>query len=79
MAEGGEENIKVVVRVRDLIEREKGQPKVRAGKGFCRNYFNVFIQAFGVMDATDIVQKSSQKTWTFDRVYNAVEENRRVT
>ena len=77
MAEGGEENIKVVVRVRDLIEREKGQPKVRAGSGSCRNYFNnVFIQAFGVMDATDIVQKSSQKTWTFDRVYNPVEENR---
>ena len=76
MAEGGEENIKVVVRVRDLIEREKGQPKVRAGSGSCRNYFNVFIQAFGVMDATEIVQKSSQKTWTFDRVYNPVEENR---
>ena len=54
-----DENIKVVVRIRDLIPREKGQEKV-----------------FSVMDAREIVRKGTDKTWTFDRVYNPVEDNR---
>ena len=41
MAEEVEENIKVVVRVRDLIAREKDQPKVihsvRKPKYFCHD------------------------------------------
>jgi len=61
MDETDDENIKVVVRVRDLIARERDQPK-----------------AFGVFDATDIVQKNTNKSWTFDRVYSPVEDNRAV-
>ena len=56
-----EENIKVVVRIRDLIAREKGQEKV-----------------FSVLDAKEIVRKGTDKSWTFDRVYNPVEDNRAV-
>ena len=54
----------------------EGPTKGESSQRILQKLLNVFIQAFGVMDATDIVQKSSQKTWTFDRVYNAVEENR---
>ena len=54
-----EEKIKVVVRVRDLIGREKDQ-----------------LKAFTVQDATDIVQKNTNKSWTFDRVYSKLDNNR---
>ena len=54
-----EENIKVVVRVRELIPREKGEEKV-----------------FSVVDAREILRKGTDKTWTFDRVFSAVEDNR---
>eukprot|EP00092_Neocalanus_flemingeri_P062902 GFUD01075979.1.p1 GENE.GFUD01075979.1~~GFUD01075979.1.p1 ORF type:complete len:148 (+),score=34.80 GFUD01075979.1:53-496(+) len=55
------ENIKVVVRVRSLIAREKDQ-----------------LKAFTTQDATDIVQKNTSKSWTFDRVYSQLENNRTV-
>ena len=29
-----------------------------------------------VADATEIIQKSTNKTWNFDRVYSPVEDNR---
>ena len=54
-----EERIKVVVRVRDLIPREKGEAKV-----------------FSVMDSDQIVRKGTEKSWTFDRVYSPLENNR---
>ena len=53
------EKIKVVVRVRNLIAREKEQ-----------------LKSFTVQDATDIVQKSTSKRWTFDRVYSQLDNNR---
>lgn len=53
------EKIKVVVRVRNLIARERDQ-----------------LKAFTVQDATDIVQKNTSKSWTFDRVYNQLDDNR---
>ena len=58
---GAEEKIKVVVRVRNLIAREKDQ-----------------LKSFTVQDATDIVQKSTSKSWTFDRVYSQLDNNRLV-
>ena len=36
----------------------------------------LFSQIFSVLDAKDIVRKGTDKTWTFDRVYNPVEDNR---
>ena len=54
-----EEKIKVVVRVRKLITRERDQ-----------------LKAFTVQDATDIVQKKTTKSWTFDRVYSQLDNNR---
>ena len=42
MAEEVEENIKVVVRVRDLIAREKDQPKVNISS-LTSNFFVVVI------------------------------------
>ena len=56
-----QESIKVVVRVRELIGREKDQ-----------------LKAFSVQDATDIVQKKTSKSWSFDRVYSAVDNNRYI-
>ena len=58
---GAEEKIKVVVRDRNLIAREKDQ-----------------LKSFTVQDATDIVQKSTSKSWTFDRVYSQLDNNRLV-
>ena len=57
-----QENIKVVVRVRELIGREKDQ-----------------LKAFSVQDATDIVQKKTSKSWSLDRVYSAVDNNRYIS
>ena len=54
-----EENIKVVVRVRDLIGRERDQ-----------------VKAFTTQDSTEIVQKNTKKSWTFDRVYSPLDNNR---
>ena len=31
-----------------------------------------------VADATEIIQKSTNKTWNFDRVYSPVEDNRSI-
>ena len=79
MAEEVEENIKVVVRVRDLIAREKDQPKVNISSltsNFAINF--LLSQAFMVADATEIIQKSTNKTWNFDRVYSPVEDNRSI-
>ena len=70
-----EENIKVVVRIRELIAREKGQEKVSLF--MVANLFHVSLsQVFSVVDAKEIIRKGTDKTWTFDRVYNPVEDNR---
>ena len=37
-----DENIKVVVRIRDLIAREKGQPKVRSPPDLTKSNFLLF-------------------------------------
>ena len=37
-----------------------------------------FSQVFSVLDAKEIVRKGTDKSWTFDRVYNPVEDNRYV-
>ena len=72
-----EENIKVVVRIRELIAREKGQEKVSVF--MVVNLSHVFLsQVFSVVDAKEIIRKGTDKTWTFDRVYNPVEDNRYV-
>ena len=72
-----EENIKVVVRVRDLIPREKGQEKVRECPHSYSLLSDVLLsQVFSVLDAKEILRKGTDKTWTFDRVYNPVEDNR---
>ena len=34
------------------------------------------LKAFTVQDATDIVQKKTTKSWTFDRVYSQLDNNR---
>jgi len=61
MGDVSTDNIKVVVRVRDLIGRESDQRK-----------------AFTTQDSTDIVQKETKKSWTFDRVYSPLDNNRAV-
>ena len=38
----------------------------------------IFSQVFSVLDAKEIVRKGTDKSWTFDRVYNPVEDNRLV-
>jgi len=53
------DKIKVVVRVRGLIAREKEQPKC-----IC------------IEDSTEVIQKSTKKKWTFDRLYLHLEDNR---
>ena len=70
-----EENIKVVVRIRDLIPREKGQEKVRVSSWLFSLHL-LLSQVFSVVDAKEIVRKGTDKSWTFDRVYNPVEDNR---
>ena len=39
-------------------------------------YSNYHSKVFSVMDAREIVRKGTDKSWTFDRVYNPVEDNR---
>ena len=74
-----EENIKVVVRIRDLIAREKGQEKVSGLRVVLKSFTDlIFSQVFSVVDAKEIVRKGTDKSWTFDRVYNPVEDNRSV-
>jgi len=53
--------IKVVVRVRKLINRERNENKV-----------------FTVQDSQEVVQKDTDKTWRFDRVYSQVDDNQAV-
>ena len=74
-----EENIKVVVRIRDLIPREKGQEKVSVVSVvivILIVHWRNFSQVFSVVDAKEILRKGTDKSWTFDRVYNPVEDNR---
>lgn len=72
-----EENIKVVVRIRDLIAREKDQERVSVSMVEILTHV-VLSQVFSVVDAKEIVRKGTDKSWTFDRVYNPVEDNRLV-
>ena len=54
-----EEKIKVVVRVRDLIGRERDQ-----------------LKAFTTQDSADVIQKNTKKSWSFDRVFGPLDNNR---
>ena len=34
------------------------------------------VEAFTTQDSTEIIQKNTKKSWTFDRVYSPLDNNR---